>query len=162
MSIRSTIKKPKGNQCMQTRINISQLEPQSFKAMMGLEIYLKETDVDPKLRQLIKIRASILNNCTYCIQMHTEESKSLGESEQRLHALSAWKESSLFSKTERAILELTDEITLITLQGVSEATYIECLEQLGEQALAQCIMQIVTINMWNRIAVATKMTHEAD
>ncbi len=145
---------------MQTRINISQFEPQSFKAMMGLEIYLKETDVDPKLRQLIKIRASILNNCAYCIQMHTKESKKLGESEQRLYALSAWKESPLFSEKEQAVLELTDEVTLITLQGVSEATYIACLEQLGEKALAQCIMQIVTINMWNRIAVATKMIHE--
>jgi len=145
---------------MQTRINISQIESQSFKAMMGLEIYLKETDLDSRFRQLIKIRASILNNCAYCIQMHTEESKKLGESEQRLYALSAWKESPFFSEKERAVLELTDEVTLITLQGVSEATYFECLEQLGEQALAQCIMQIVTINMWNRIAVATKMTHE--
>jgi len=145
---------------MHTRINISQLEPQSFKAMMGLEIYLKDTSVDPKLRQLIKIRASILNNCAYCIQMHTEESKILGESEQRLYALSAWKESPLFSEKERAVLELTDEVTLITLHGLSEAVYIKCLEQLGEQYLAQCIMQIVTINMWNRIAVATKMTHE--
>ncbi len=147
---------------MQPRINISQLEPQSFKAMMGLEVYLKETDVAPKIRQLIKIRASILNNCAYCIQMHTEESKKLGESEQRLYALSAWKESPLFSETERAVLKLTDEVSLITLQGVSNATYMTCLKQLGEQALAQCIMQIVTINMWNRIAVATKMIHEAN
>jgi len=146
---------------MQPRINIRQLEPQSFKAMMGLEIYLKEIDIDPKLRQLIKIRASILNNCAYCIQMHTEESKRLGESEQRLYAISAWKESPLFSEKERAVLKLTDEVTLITLQGVSKETYIECLKQLGEQALAQCIMQIVTINMWNRIAVTTKMIHEA-
>ena len=106
---------------MHTRINISLLEPQSFKAMMSLETYLKETDIDPKLRQLIKIRSSILNNCAYCIQMHTEESKVLGESEQRLYALSAWKESPLFSEKERAVLELTDEVTLITLQGLSNS-----------------------------------------
>jgi len=147
---------------MQSRINISQLEPQSFKAMMGLESYLKETDVDPKLRQLIKIRASILNNCAYCIQMHAEESKKLGETEQRLYALSAWEESPLFSENERAVLKLTDEMTLISLQGVSEVTYVESLAKLGEQILAQSIMQIVTINVWNRIAVATKMVHETN
>jgi len=147
---------------MQSRINISQLEPQSFKAMMGLESYLNETDVDPKLRQLIKIRASILNNCAYCIQMHAEESKKLGETEQRLYALSAWEESPLFSENERAVLKLTDEMTLISLQGVSEVTYVESLAKLGEQILAQSIMQIVTINVWNRIAVATKMVHETN
>jgi len=147
---------------MQSRINISQLEPKSLKAMMGLENYLKETDVEPVLRQLIKIRASILNNCAYCIQMHAEESKKMGETEQRLYALSAWEESPLFSEKERVVLKLTDEMTLISLQGVSEATYTESLAKLGEQFLAQCIMQIVTINIWNRIAVATKMVHEAN
>jgi len=147
---------------MQSRINISQLEPKSLKAMMGLENYLKETDVEPVLRQLIKIRASILNNCAYCIQMHAEESKKMGETEPRLYALSAWEESPLFSEKERVVLKLTDEMTLISMQGVSEATYTESLAKLGEQALAQCMMQIVTINIWNRIAVATKMVHEAN
>jgi len=144
---------------MQTRINISQLEPKSFNAMMGLEVYLGETDVEPRLRQLIKIRASILNNCAYCIQMHTEEAKKIGDIDKRLYALAAWEESPLFSEKERTVLRLTDEVTLVSLQGVSEATYIECLVQLGEKGLAQCIMQIVTINAWNRIAVATKMVH---
>jgi len=147
---------------MHSRINISQLQPKSFQAMMRLENSLKETNVDPKLRHLIKIRASIINNCAYCIQMHVEESKRLGDSEQRLYALSAWEESSLFSDKERVVLKLTDEITLISLQGVSKESYTASLVHLGEQALAECIMQIVTINMWNRIAVTTKMVHEAN
>ncbi|NRB40336.1 MAG: carboxymuconolactone decarboxylase family protein [Pseudomonadales bacterium] len=146
---------------MQSRINISHLEPHSFKAMMGLETYLAEIELAPKLRQLIKIRASILNNCAYCIEMHTQESKKLGESEQRLYALSAWQESPLFSDKERALLKLTDEVTLISDRGLSNATYEACLAAVGEQVMAQCIMQIVTINAWNRIAVATKMMHQS-
>ena len=144
---------------MQSRINISQLEPKSFKAMIGLETYLAEVDLTPKLRQLIKIRASIVNNCAYCIEMHTLESKKLGESEQRLYALAAWQESPLFSDKERALLKLTDEVTLISGQGLTDASYEACLAVVGEQVVAQCIMQIVTINAWNRIAVATKMVH---
>ena len=145
---------------MQSRININQLEPKSIKAMMGLETYLVETDVEPKLRQLIKIRASIINNCAYCIQMHTEESKRLGESDQKLYAVAAWKESPLFTEKERAVLKLTDEVTLVSVHVLTEATYLESAKHLGEQVLAQCLMQIVTINAWNRIAVATKMMHK--
>ncbi len=144
---------------MQSRINISQLEAKSLNAMMGLETYLAQVDLAPKLRQLIKIRASILNSCAYCIEMHTLEAKKLGESDQRLFALAAWQESPLFSEKEQALLKLTDEVTLIAVQGVSDTTYEACLDVLGEQVLAQCIMQIVTINAWNRIAVATKMMH---
>jgi len=144
---------------MQPRINISELEPKSFKAMMGLETYLAEVDLTPNLRQLIKIRASILNNCAYCIEMHTVEAKKLGESEQRLYALAAWQESPLFSDKERALLKLTDEVTLVAEQGLSDATYEACLAAVGEQGVAQCIMQVVTINAWNRIAVATRMMH---
>ncbi len=142
---------------MSARINISQIEPKSIQAMMGLETYMSSVYLSPKLRQLIKIRASILNNCAYCIQMHTLESKKLGEDEQRLFALAAWQESPLFTDKERAVLALTDAVTLISEQGVSDAIYEQALAVLEEQALAQCIMQIVTINAWNRIAVATKM-----
>lgn len=144
---------------MSNRINISELEPAAFQAMLDLESYLSDTDLEPKLKELIKIKASITNNCAYCVQMHTEQARKHGETEQRLYALSVWQESSLFSDTERAILTLTEEVTLISAAGVSDETYSRCLALLGEQKLAQCIMQIVTINMWNRIALATKMQH---
>jgi AhpD family alkylhydroperoxidase len=142
---------------MSARINISQLEPQAIKAMMGLENYMGGADLPPKLCELIKIRASIVNNCAYCIQMHTLESKKLGEDEQRLFALAAWQESPLFTDKERSVLALTDAVTDIAKEGVTDVVYRQCLAVLGEQALAQCMMQIVTINAWNRIAVATKM-----
>jgi len=145
---------------MQHRIDISALEPAAYKPMLGLESYLGEIDLDPKLKELIKIKASIINKCAFCIQMHTEQARKLGETEQRLYALSAWQESPLFTEKERAVLALTEEVTSISLQGLSDDTYAQCLALLGENEIAQCIMQIVTINAWNRIALATKMVHE--
>ena len=92
--------------------------------------------------------------------MHTEQARAQGETEQRIYALSAWKESPLFSEKERAILALTDEVTQISIQGLTKETYEKALKQLGENKLAQSIMQIVAINAWNRIAVSTSMQHE--
>jgi len=93
--------------------------------------------------------------------MHTEQARKLGESEQKIYALSTWQESTLFTDMERAVLALTAEITLISDQGLSQETYDVALQQLGENALAQIIMQIVTINVWNRMAVSTHMQHES-
>jgi AhpD family alkylhydroperoxidase len=144
---------------MHSRININDLEPDAYKAMFGLEKYLGGTDLDPKLKEIVKIRASQINGCAYCIQMHTEQAMKLGETNQRIFALAAWVESPLFSDTERAVLALTDEMTDIAHGGVSQETYDAALSQLGENGLAQCMMQIVTINAWNRMAIATHMQH---
>ena len=92
--------------------------------------------------------------------MHTEQARKQGETEQRIYALSAWKESPLFTEEERAVLTLTEEVTEITKGGLSSATYGKALEALGENGLAQALMQIVTINAWNRMAVATHMRHD--
>ena len=113
---------------METRININQLEPDAYKAMFSLEKYLSSVELEPSLKELIKIRASQLNGCAYCIQMHTEQARKQGETEQRIYALSAWKESPLFTDMERAVLALTDEITLISNQGLSQKTYDVALE----------------------------------
>lgn len=145
---------------METRINISQLEPNAYKAMLCLEKYLGGVELNPTLKELIKIRASQINGCAYCIQIHTEQATKQGESEQRIYALSAWKESPLFSDQERVVLAVTDEVTLIAGNGLSKVTYDLALEHLGENVLAQCIMQIVTINAWNRIAVSTHLHHK--
>ena len=142
---------------MKNRIVIDQLEPAAYKPMIGLEQYLASTSIESSLRDLIKLKASMINKCAYCIAMHSEQARKAGATEQRLYALAAWQESPLFSPKERAVLALTEEITLISVQGLSDETYDQCLELLGEQGLAQCIMQIVTINAWNRIALATKM-----
>lgn len=146
---------------MQDRIRIDQLEPASYQPMIGLEQYLGATDIEPSLKELIKIKASMINKCAYCIQMHTEQALKGGETEQRLYALAAWQESPLFSTKERAVLALTEEVTLISEQGLSDQTYANAIELLGDNGLAQCLMQIVTINAWNRIALATKMYHQS-
>lgn len=145
---------------MSQRINIQALEGDAYTAMFGLEKYLSRSSVDASLRELIKIRASQINGCAYCIQMHTEQARKAGETEQRIYALAAWRESPLFNDTERAVLALTDEVTRIADGGLSDKTYAAALEAVGENRLAQCIMQVVAINAWNRMAVATALRHE--
>ena len=144
---------------MSDRIQLAQQIPAAIQAMMGLESYLGGTEIPSRLKELIKLRASMINGCAYCIQMHAEVAMKQQESPQRLLALSAWRESPLFDERERAVLALTDEVTLIAGQGLSEEVYRQGLALLGETLLAQCLMQIVTINAWNRIVVATRMEH---
>ena len=145
-----------------TRLSIIDLEPEAYKAMFGLENYIKSTDLDPVWRELIKIRASQVNGCAFCIEMHTKEARQAGETERRLYALSAWKESPLFTKEERVLLAMTEEITLLPDRGFTEETYRSALELFDEDSVAQIIMLIVTINAWNRIAVSTHMMHQVD
>jgi AhpD family alkylhydroperoxidase len=144
---------------MTTRIDISQLQPAAYQPMFGLEGYLAETDLTATIKELIKLKASMMNKCAYCIQMHSEQARKNGETEQRIYALPAWQESPLFTAEERAVLALTEEVTHISAAGVSDVTYQQCIELFGEQKVAQLIMQIVTINAWNRIALATKLVH---
>ena len=142
------------------RINIKELEPNSYKAMIGLEQYIRNSQIDPILQELIKIKASQINGCAYCIDMHTQEAMKIGENQRRIFAISAWKESPLFTEEERAVLQLTEEVTLISEDGVSDETYHNVLKFFGENVLAQIIMQIIIINSWNRIAVATRQIFE--
>lgn len=135
---------------------IKDVEPEAYKAMRTLETYTQSTPIDPKLRELIKIRASQINGCAFCIDMHTQEAIARGESARRIFALSAWKESPLFTEEERAVLQLTEEVTLISEDGVADDTYDKIVQFFGEHGVAQLIMQIVVINSWNRITVSTK------
>ena len=145
---------------MSDRIQLASQVPAAVSAMMGLEAYLGGTDIPLSLKGLIKLRASMLNGCAYCIEMHAEVAMKHGDSPKRLLALAAWRESPLFDERERAVLALTDEVTLIGERGLTEETYQQALALLGDTLLAQCLMQVVTINAWNRIAVATRMEHK--
>lgn len=144
------------------RINLKELERNTYKAMVNMESYVKNSHLDPLLRELIKIRASQINGCAYCIDMHTREALSLGETNRRIFAVSAWKESPLFSDAERAALQMTEEVTLISQDGVSDETYQNVLKLFGERSLAQIIMQIIMINSWNRVAVSTHQIFEPE
>lgn len=145
---------------MTNRISIKDIEPEGYKVLIGLENYTKPIKISPKLRELIKIRASQINGCAYCIDMHTEYALKLNESERRIFALPVWKESHLFTNEEKIVLQLTEEITSIARLGVTEDTYRLVISHFGEKITAQLIMQIVLINSWNRIAIATKMIYK--
>jgi AhpD family alkylhydroperoxidase len=147
---------------MQKRINIQKTEPKGFSAMLGMETYIRSTSLPPLLLELIKVRASDLNGCAYCIDMHTQEALKEGESTRRLFAVAAWKESPLFTEAERAVLQLTDEVTVISNGGVSDHTYDEVMRHFGENGTAQIIMQIIIINSWNRIAISTNQIFEEE
>ncbi|MFI2744444.1 carboxymuconolactone decarboxylase family protein [Zhouia sp. PK063] len=143
---------------MEKRVNIQTLEPQAYKAMLGLEGYLSTIAISKTLKELIKIRSSQLNNCAFCIHMHTKDALKYGESQQRLFILSAWREASdLFTAQEKVALEMTEEITLIHQQGLTTVTYQKALTVFSTHEIAQLIMAIVTINSWNRIAVSTHL-----
>lgn len=142
---------------MENRINIQKVEPAAYQAMFGLEKYLSTSTVDPILLELIKMRASQINGCAFCLNMHSADARKMGETEQRLYLLNAWRETTLFTKEEEAVLALTEEITLIS-NHVSDETYNKAAGFFDEKTLSQIIMAIVTINAWNRIAISTKLT----
>ena len=139
---------------MTKRINVYGLEPNAYKALRGVEDYTRTAQLPAMLREMIKIRASQINGCAYCIDMHTQDAIKLGETPRKIFALSAWKESPLFSEEERAVLQLTEEVTMISKHGVSDTTYNAVLKFYSENQLAQILMQIVVINSWNRIAIS--------
>ncbi len=141
---------------MEKRINISELEPEAYKAMLGLEKYIASTALNPIHKELIKIRASQINGCAHCINMHTQDARKMGETEQRIYLLNAWRETDLYTEEEQAILALTEEVTLIA-NHVSDETYQRAARLFNEHYLAQILMMIITINAWNRIAISTKM-----
>ncbi|WP_445457513.1 carboxymuconolactone decarboxylase family protein [Flavobacterium sp. HNIBRBA15423] len=140
---------------MESRIQLDLVEPNSYKAMFALEKYLQQSDLKKTHKELIKIRASQINGCAFCIDMHTKEAIENGETPQRIFLLNAWRETNLFTKEERTLLEITEEITLIHKKGLTTETYEKALTVFDQNYLSQIIMAIITINAWNRIAIST-------
>jgi len=141
---------------MTKRSKINEIEPKGYQAIIGLEKFIESSPLKRVHKDLIKIRASQINGCAFCINMHTKEARKAGETEQRIYALSVWRDTPFFSDDERAILALTEEVTLIANQ-VKDETYNTALEILGESYLAQVILAIITINAWNRIGITTQL-----
>lgn len=139
---------------MTNRMLIGKVSPAGYKATNALHEHV-QANVEPRLHELIKTRASIINGCAYCIDMHTREAKSQGESEQRLYALAAWHESPFFDERERSALALTDAVTLISKKGVPEEVWDEAARHFSDEQLANLVLAIAQINTWNRIAIAT-------
>jgi len=142
---------------MQQRVNIEKAHPEAYKAMYNLSVAINKSDLTPIQKELIKLRASQINSCAFCLNMHNVDALKLGETQQRLFVLSAWRETTLFTPEEKALLALVEEVTLISAHGVSDAVYAEASKYFSEQTIAQIIMAVVLINAWNRIAVSTHM-----
>ncbi|WP_417368270.1 carboxymuconolactone decarboxylase family protein [Flavobacterium beibuense] len=144
---------------MKTRMNLGVVAPDAYKAMFGLEKYINGSELTQTHKHLIKIRASQINGCAFCINMHTEEARKDGETEKRIYALNAWWDTNYFTPEERALLALTEEVTKITGR-VSDTTYEDAVNLLGEKYIAVAIIAIVAINGWNRMSVSTHLMPE--
>jgi AhpD family alkylhydroperoxidase len=139
---------------MKQRINLNKPESGGYQNMLSMEKYLNNSKISKTHKELIKIRASQINGCAFCLDMHTTDARKNGETEQRIYTLSAWRDTDLFTPEEQAILALTEEVTLIN-QHVSDATYQRAAELFDEEYLGLIIFAIITINSWNRIAITT-------
>jgi AhpD family alkylhydroperoxidase len=139
---------------MPSRLDFSKISPGGYMAMRHLEAHIRQSGLEPGLLELVKTRASQLNGCAYCIDMHTKDARAHGESEQRLYALPAWRETPFFSARERAALAWTEAVTLVAEGPIEEEDYEDVREQFDERSLADLTLAIVAINGWNRLAIA--------
>ena len=139
---------------MESRIDIPKVEPAAYQAMYGLEKYLSTSKLDPILLELIKMRASQINGCAFCLNMHSTDARKIGETEKRLYLLNAWRETTIFTEQEQAVLALTEQVTLIN-NHVTDEVYQNAANLFDEKYLAEIILAIITINSWNRLAITT-------
>ncbi len=139
---------------MESRLKYGMIAPEGIRALHRLEEYLKSTKLEPGLLHLVKTRASQINRCAYCIDMHTKDARAGGETEQRLYALAAWQETPFFTERERAALAWTEAITLIGQRSVPDALYEEVRRHFSDKELVDLTLGLVAINGWNRLAIA--------
>lgn len=137
------------------RIDIHSVDPKATQAVLAMETYARTSGLDPRLYELIKIRASQLNGCAFCLDMHTRDARAGGEDQRRLDVLAAWHEApELYTDAERAALALTEAVTLIGKAGVPEPIWSEVSAHFDEPGIVHLLMAIAVINVWNRLAVA--------
>jgi AhpD family alkylhydroperoxidase len=141
---------------MQQRIDAMKAAPGAYKAMAGLQSYVDQSGLERSLLELVKIRTSQINGCAFCLVMHTNEARKLGETDDRMHLLNAWREVPAFSERERAALAWVEAVTLVADSHVPDEVYDEVRKQFSEKELVDLTLAIVTINGWNRISIATR------
>ena len=144
---------------MTARLNSYSASPEGLKAMMGLENYLKDCGLEPKLIHLVKMRASQINGCAYCLDMHSRDARKVGETEQRLYVLPGWRETKLFTPRERAALAWTDALTLIAGAPAPDTVYEELRRHFSDKEIVDLTTLIGMINLWNRLAIAMGYEH---
>jgi AhpD family alkylhydroperoxidase len=139
---------------MEPRISYQQASPGAIAAMMNLERYVRECGLEHSLLHLLKLRASQINGCAYCVDMHSKDARALGESEQRLHLLTVWREAPVFTDRERAALAWTEAVTRISEGGTTDELFAQLREHFSEKEIVDLTMTVVAINGWNRLAIS--------
>ena len=144
---------------MKPRMNYYQAAPDTIKALMALEAQIQSTGLEKSLIEIVKIRASQINGCAFCINMHTEDARKRGETEQRIYLLNAWRESPLYTDRERAALAWTEALTLISETHAPDETYDQVRAQFSDAETVNLTMLIGAINAWNRVAIGFHAIH---
>jgi AhpD family alkylhydroperoxidase len=140
------------------RLNFKRLVPAAYRAMLALESYVHETGLESSLLELVKMRASQINGCAYCLDMHSKDARAAGETEQRLYVLNAWREAPFYTERERAALAWTESVTLVNESHVPEDVYQQARAHFSEEELVNLTIAIVAINGWNRLEVSFRGT----
>jgi AhpD family alkylhydroperoxidase len=143
---------------MQQRLDAMKVSPAAYRAVAGLQAYVDQSGLERTLLDLVKIRASQINGCAYCLAMHTDEARKHGENDERMHLLNAWREAQVFSERERAALAWTEALTLVADGHVPDAVYDLARKQFSEKELVDLTAAAVAINAWNRVAIAFRAT----
>jgi AhpD family alkylhydroperoxidase len=141
---------------MKARIDLMRVNPGVIQAMLGLERQVRQAGFDQTLLDLVRMRASQINGCSYCLDMHSKDARANGETEQRLYGLDAWRETPYYSARERAALEWTEALTILSRTGVSDEVYERVREQFSEEEIVHLSLAIVAINGWNRLNIAAR------
>jgi AhpD family alkylhydroperoxidase len=139
---------------MKKRLDYAKTAPDGIGILRQLEGYLKKAGLEPDLVELVKLRASQINDCAYCIDMHTKDARSRGESEQRLYGVTAWREMPFYSERERAALAWTESVTRISEDQVPEEIYQQVKQHFTEEELVDLTLAVIAINSWNRLAIS--------
>ncbi|HEY7229483.1 MAG TPA: carboxymuconolactone decarboxylase family protein [Pseudolabrys sp.] len=144
------------------RIDVTKVSPAVYKAVAALQSYVDQSGLDEKLRELIKIRASQINGCAYCLAMHTRDARKQGETDERMHLLNAWREAPIYTPKERAALEWAEATTLISEGHVPDEVFERVRKQFSEKELVDLTAAAVAINGWNRLAIAFRVPPQVD
>lgn len=147
---------------MQQRIDVTKVSPAATKAAAALQSYVDQSGLDPKLRELIKIRASQINGCANCLAMHTRDARKHGETDERMHLLNAWRETPLYTDRERAALAWVEAVTLLTEGHVPDDVFDTVRKQFSEKEIVDLTAAVVAINTWNRLSIAFRVQPQLD
>jgi len=140
-----------------SRIDITKVAPEAYRAAAGLEQYVRHSGLEPSLLELVRMRSSQINGCAYCIDMHSKDARAAGESEQRLYALAAWRETPFYTERERAALAWAEAVTLVNQGHVPEEVFELARKHFSEKELVDLTLAVATINVWNRMSISLRV-----